>query len=224
MKSRKTMKKAVAALLAVMLVLALSATAFADNSVIITKNPTDESRRAGETAWFVAYANNCSSLEWTFVSPAGSCYSLDGFKAQFPQAAIQGQNSTTLRIDNLTEAMNGWSVFCTFRNDGNMANTTQAYIWVYAASYAAPTPATNPQPVYYYDEYGAYTPAHPDPDPQPVYHWDEYGPYVPAHPDPDPQPAYHDEYGAFTPAHPDPGPQPMYYDEFGAFTPAHPNP
>ena len=41
----------------------------------ITKNPTNENRNEGDTAWFVANANAYDSLSWTFVSPDGGEYS-----------------------------------------------------------------------------------------------------------------------------------------------------
>ena len=65
------MKKIVSVILVLVLALALGATAFADSGVPITKNPTDEARSAGGTAWFVSGAANYNSLEWKFMDPAG---------------------------------------------------------------------------------------------------------------------------------------------------------
>ena len=74
------MKKIVSVILVLVLALALGATAFADSGVPITKNPTDEARSAGGTAWFVSGAANYNSLEWKFMDPAGTFYTVQEFR------------------------------------------------------------------------------------------------------------------------------------------------
>ncbi len=108
----------------------------------VTKNPTNENRKEGETAWFVACANAYDSLTWTMVSPNGGEYSIDNFSYMFPKAQISGRYSTTLTIENLVQDMNNWGAYCTFCYKGQAARTTTAFIYVKQK----PVPAT-PKPV-----------------------------------------------------------------------------
>lgn len=106
--------------------------------LMITKNPTNEVRTVGETAWFVAGANTWDSLTWTFVSPGGAEDSPEDFLAG-SGASINGANSTTLALNNLESWMSGWGVYCTFRFQGQSARTSTAWITVNDA----PQPTTN---------------------------------------------------------------------------------
>lgn len=131
------MKKFTSVVLVLVLVLALGATAFADSGIYITKNPTDEVRSAGGTAWFVSGAANYSSLSWTFMSPDGAKYSVQEFRGRFPYATVEGEFTTNLTIRNLDTEMNGWGVFCTFSNAYGPTDTAMAFLYV--SAYVAPT-------------------------------------------------------------------------------------
>lgn len=100
------------------------------NFLTITKSPTNESRVTGETAWFVSGASGWTSLAWTFVSPSGGEFSLQNFKNTFPTCTVDGADSTTLKVNNLSLDMSGWGVFCTFYNNGQTARTNTAYMYV----------------------------------------------------------------------------------------------
>ena len=106
----------------------------------ITKNPTNEYRKEGETAYFVAGANTYTSLRWTMVSPDGGEYNLQTFAWMFPNASIYGDYSTTLSIGNLTTGMSGWGAFCTFYLNDQTARTSTAYLSVQAAPQPTPVP------------------------------------------------------------------------------------
>ena len=160
-KENKTMKNSIKMIIALALALtmicALGTAAFADNGTIVTKNPTDETHYVGETATFVAAANNYESIEWGFVAPNGTQCSLDAFRTQFPGSGVTGQGTNTLTITNLQTGMNGWTVYCGF-NLGNICTTTTvAAISVLVPSapvYTAPTtvvtdPVYVPATVYY---------------------------------------------------------------------------
>lgn len=220
LKGRTTMKRTLTAMvIALVMILTLSVTAFADSDMFmfVTKSPTDENRRVGETAWFVANANIYDSLEWTFVAPDGTRYTVDEFGKLFPYASTQGKDSCTLRLDNVSADMNSWAAFCTLYRNGTRVETSSAHLWISTAPVTvSAAPATTPvtyltgidytynQPLYC-DEYGYYMPAHPDADDDSVYMYhDEYGYYMPAHPDADDvsMDMYEDEFGTFTPAHP----------------------
>ena len=170
------MKKVVSIVLVLVLALALGATAFADSGVPITKNPTDEVRNASGTAWFVSGAYNYNSLEWKFMDPNGTFYTVQEFRNRFPYATVEGEYTTNLTIRNLGTDMNGYGVICTFYNNNGPTDTAMAFLYVspYAAptyttpTYAAPTYNTTTYysaPTYYipygatdggytYDEYG----------------------------------------------------------------------
>ena len=131
------MKKIVSVILVLVLALTLGATAFADSGVPITKNPTDEARSAGGTAWFVSGAANYNSLEWKFMDPAGTFYTVQEFRNRFPYASVDGERTTNLTIRNLGTDMNGFGVICTFYNNNGPTDTKMAFLYV--SAYVAPT-------------------------------------------------------------------------------------
>lgn len=98
--------------------------------VSVTKNPTSENRKAGETAYFVANAVNYDSLSWTFVAPGGQQYSVQQFRSSFPGSTVSGEYGTTLSISNVSTGMSGWGAFCSFNGSGQNARSTTAYLYV----------------------------------------------------------------------------------------------
>ena len=156
------MKKLVSVVLVLVLVLALGATAFADSGIYVTKNPTDEVRSAGGTAWFVSGAASYNSLTWTFMSPDGTKCSVQEFRDRFPYTTVEGEYTTTLTIRNLGTDMNGWGVFCSFYNNNGPTDTAMAFLYVsayVAPTYTAPayTAPTYTAPVYTAPTYDYYT-------------------------------------------------------------------
>ena len=107
----------------------------------VTKNPTSELLSPGDTALFVANANAYTSLEWIFVAPEGTEYSLNNFAALYPASPVSGGSSTTLRIDNVSTDMSGWNVYCIFRSGSRAVCTTLAGLYVYN-SYVIEDPDT----------------------------------------------------------------------------------
>ena len=110
--------------------------------LLITKNPTNENKKVGGTALFVACANVFDSLNWTMVSPDGGEYSPQSFAYMFADAPVSGEYSTTLSIGNVAKDMNGWGAYCTFYYNGQTARTSTAYIYV--SGQPAPTPSPSP--------------------------------------------------------------------------------
>ena len=107
----------------------------------ITKNPTNETKKPGGTALFVACANVFDSLYWTMVSPYGGEYSTDSFGAMFPASPVSGVYGTTLSVGNVNWDLNGWGAYCTFRYQGQTARTSTAYIYL-RDDPKPPTPTT----------------------------------------------------------------------------------
>ena len=245
------MKKLVSVILVLVLVLSVGIMAFADsNAVTITKSPIDEVRFVGDNAIFTTAATGYSKFSWNFQSPDGKTYTVQDFRTMFPYARVEGDDTTTLTVKNVSTAMNGWAVYCAFFNGNTEVDTTLAFLYVnvynpttdsapksYTATYYTYTLLYSDDYGYYYyipdyddddvvlyvDEYGTFTPAHPD-----AYDYDDYDDVV----------LYEDDYGTFTPAHPDAYDYDDYNDydyvdydyatgtwgdEYGSFTPAHPD-
>ncbi len=112
--------------------------------LMITKNPTNENKKEGQTALFVACANVFDSLNWTLVAPNGGEYSVQNFRSIFYGSNVSGEYGTTLSIENVKADMNNWGAYCTFYYNGQTARTSTAYIYVKGSS-PTPTPPT-PQP------------------------------------------------------------------------------
>lgn len=117
----------------------------ASKFLMITKNPTSEySLQEGDRCWFVSYADNASSLVWTFVSPSGGEYSAQSFEYQFPQCNVSGENTVNLCIENVCEAMSGWGAYCTFYGNGQSARSSTAYMSVKYVPEPTPVPTREP--------------------------------------------------------------------------------
>ena len=112
----------------------------------ITKNPTNEYTQEGDTAWFVAHADNAVSRKWTFISPNGFEVSARDFELQFIQCKVSGENSDNLRIDNVCEAMSGWGAMCTFSGNKQVAYTSTATLYVSSKPTPTPVPTFGPLP------------------------------------------------------------------------------
>ncbi len=98
--------------------------------MMITKNPTSEKKKVGQSLSFVTSANVYDSAYWTFVSPQGDEYDLDYFAAHFVNAYIDGYYEPTLTIRNLDPYMDGWGAYCTYSFKGQTAVTSTAWMTV----------------------------------------------------------------------------------------------
>ena len=213
------MKKLISVVLVLVLVLSVGTMAFADSKTAnITKSPTDEVRYVGDTAIFKSAATGYDKLTWNFESPDKKAVTVQEFKARFPYAVVEGENTTTLTVKNLSTDMNGWAVNCTFFSGETEVSTTLAFLYVnvYTAPVTpAPKPTTTTTTTTYYTYY------------VPVY--DEYEYVFVDDDDDDDVYVYVDEFGTFTPAHPDAYDYDFDYsegtweDDYGTFTPAHPD-
>ena len=213
------MKKLISVVLVLVLVLSVGTLAFADNKTAnITKSPTDEVRYVGGIAYFTSAATGYDKLTWNFESPDKKAVTVQEFKTRFPYAVVEGENTTTLTVKNLSTDMNGWAVYCTFFNGETEVSTTLAflYVTVYTApATPAPKPTTTTTTTTYYTYY------------VPVY--DEYEYVIVDDDDDDDVYVYVDEFGTYTPAHPDAYDYDFDYsegtweDSYGTFTPAHPD-
>lgn len=136
------MKKLISAILILVFVLSVGPLTFAGyDALAITNSPTDKVRAAGESAIFTSGATGYSTLSWTFVSPSGIPCSVQDFLCRFPDADVEGNNTTTLMIKNLETGMNNWGVFCSFFNGETEVDTAVAHLHVQAGHAAVSVPA-----------------------------------------------------------------------------------
>ncbi len=125
------MKKSIAFLMVLAIILSLGISAFADNGgITVTKDPTDEYHFIGETAAFVANARKYSSLTWTVVDPDGYRCSVDEFRSYFPYSYVSGDTTGTLIINNVNADMEGYRFFCTFSNSNGAESSKEAVLHI----------------------------------------------------------------------------------------------
>ena len=151
------MKKLISVVLVLALVLSVGTLAFADNNTVnITKNPTDEVRFVGENAIFKSAATGYDKLTWNFESPDKKAVTVKEFQTRFPYAVVEGENTTTLTVKNVSADMNGWAVYCTFFNGETQVSTTLAFLYVTVSTVPAtpaPKPTTTTTTTTYYTYY-----------------------------------------------------------------------
>ena len=98
--------------------------------VTITKNPTGESLAVGGKTWFIAHADNATSLTWLLSSPQGQSYTVEQAMAANPGLQIQVLPEDTLGVSNVPASVDGWSVQARFDGPGGSAVTAPAVIHV----------------------------------------------------------------------------------------------
>lgn len=113
---------------------------------VVTKNPSAESVKAGESAIFIARADNAAYYTWYLLDAGGT--------VRYPAATVSeylkgvtsaGANTERLVLSGLNEQLNGWMVECEFGNDYGTTMSAIASIEVLAPE-ATPTPEPTPTP------------------------------------------------------------------------------
>jgi hypothetical protein len=103
----------------------------AASPLTITKNPTDEYHKEGETALFIADASSWTSLTWTAVAPDGYEYPMGTFQSFYQYCGVGGADTSSLYIANVSANMNGYGFYCTFHNNnGQTARSSTARLYV----------------------------------------------------------------------------------------------
>ena len=115
---------------------------------IITKQPTGETLKAGDSAIFVARADNYSWCAWRFYDKNGTEIVFDKIWGYFPNLKVSGGNSEVFTIANVPKDMDGWTVACLFSSeDGEWEYTDSVKITVTAAAAtASPKPSASAKP------------------------------------------------------------------------------
>ena len=119
----------------------------AGNGPSVTKDPTDETVKPGDSAWFVARHTGAILARWHFVSPEGQdyVYSDEAISKQFPQMKIVNGDQGTMQLQNIPLNANGWKVYCRYSNNNGSADTKTATITVQGAN-TAPAGTNAAQP------------------------------------------------------------------------------
>ena len=104
----------------------------------VTKSPTNETVQPGGSAYFVAKHEGAVWAVWHFVSPDGNRdLSYEDAAKEFTSLQIIGGDVSTLQLKNIPSEMNGWKVYCAYRNNNGSVNTSSAVISVSGAAAAA---------------------------------------------------------------------------------------
>lgn len=125
------MKRLLCILMALILVISLLSSVFAESLVPnITKNPSSEAIAIGGKTWFIAHADNATSMNWELVDPDGYIYTLSDAMALNPGLSLEALEGDTIAVSIVPVSMNGWSVQATFYGAGGAVSTSPAYIYV----------------------------------------------------------------------------------------------
>ena len=122
----------------------ITVTTVEDGLPRVTKSPTGENVQAGGSAWFVAKHDGAIWAVWHFVSPDGTRdLAYNDAAAAFPGLQIIGGDQSTLQLKNIPAELNGWKVYCNFRNNVGSANTDSALISVSGTTAQTTTQTTS---------------------------------------------------------------------------------
>lgn len=127
-----------------------SATGNKTNKINVTKSPTGESVNKGDSAVFVAKAENATNITWYIVSPAtGNRYPASEVGQHFAGVTANGYGTERLVLNNISRDMNGWSVMAQFTNGTNDEWSSGAPLTVNDVEVVetpSPSPSETPTP------------------------------------------------------------------------------
>ncbi len=108
-------------------------------NIRVTKNPTSESLSVGGKTWFIAHADNATSIVWQFIAPDGAVHSVDETISLNPGLALEVLEGDTIAVSNVPLSFNGWGVQAVFSDGASSAATSPASVYVgdFAAAYAS---------------------------------------------------------------------------------------
>ena len=98
---------------------------------IITKHPSNETTLPGLSIFFIAKADNATSISWFIASPDGKeGVNASDIKSKFPNVSCNGTTEEMLGIIGVDAEMDGWKVICKFTGPGGETFSEPAYIAV----------------------------------------------------------------------------------------------
>ena len=111
----------------------------------ITKDPTGETIMEGESAMFIARAENAEKTEWFMVDKKGEYLAPGYVSSLYPGFSFNGRNSEVFEIYNVPLELDGWYAVCIFSNGSESIETDRAKITVEEFSAESPVITSHPQ-------------------------------------------------------------------------------
>lgn len=100
-------------------------------SPTVTKSPTNETVVEGGSCYFVAKYIDATWAVWHFVSPDGNTdLTYEEAQKEFASMEIIDGMYSTMQLQNIPLAANGWSVYCRYSNKVGSVDTARATITV----------------------------------------------------------------------------------------------
>lgn len=127
------MKKIFAFILALCIVFALTANAFAASKPTITKQPESATTsKKGSVSFTITVKGKVGSYTWYFINPAtGEKLSGQKLAKAGLGVKVQNPNSKKITLSNVPESMHGWQVYCHINGNGYKVDSETVLLLVY---------------------------------------------------------------------------------------------
>ena len=140
------MKKCIALILTVCLVLSMTVTALAAGKPKITEQPESATTDEKGTVTFKIKASNIGGLTWRFVNPeTGEEITGKNLPKKIKGVKVEGANKKTIKLKNVPQEMHGWTVYCHITGNGYQVDSDKVTLLVYGMGEVS-APAPNPEP------------------------------------------------------------------------------
>lgn len=140
------MKKIIGLVLALILVFAVTADAFAASKPKITKQPqTQTVKKGGKVSFEVKTSGTVKSRTWYFVDPvSGNKYTGKQLPAAVPGVKVVGKtNANKITLNKVPESMHGWTVYIHINGNGYNFDSDKVMLLISGME----PPASTPEPV-----------------------------------------------------------------------------
>lgn len=111
----------------------------------ITKDPTGETLMEGDSAMFIARADNAEKIEWFLVDKRNNYFAPGYVSSLYSGFSFHGRNSEVFEIYNVPLELDGWSAVCIFSNGSESIESSPAKITVEEFNAESPVIASHPQ-------------------------------------------------------------------------------
>ena len=114
------MKKILGLILAICLVFAVAANAFAAKKLTITQQPaTATTTKQGTVSFSVKVSGTVQSISWYFINPeTGESYTGKKLSSAVKGVRVSNPNSKKITLKKVPESMHGWVVYCHINGNG----------------------------------------------------------------------------------------------------------
>lgn len=111
----------------------------------ITKDPTGETLMEGQSAMFIARAENAEKIEWFLLDKNGEYLAPGYVSSLYPGFSCKGKDSEVFEIYNVPLELDGWSAVCIFSNNNDSIESSPAKITVEEFNAESPSITSHPQ-------------------------------------------------------------------------------